>query len=312
MKKKIFISKDSPSGFRSYLKFLLWAAIGLVVLVLFIPLTSRQKSGKEAVKKPASERGVVVREIPKSLQPIAESISKGPGGSGEAPKEADSKPAVIPEGKSPGEATGTSQQAAIKEKPLDAAAASQKAEAGSEGYQKSPAGRLGSSEPATGQVSREVQAVPKVSEVPVKEPVTALPQKPEAATPAVPDTKQKTTASVATPPKQTKPAAAEPKPGVAPSAATPDAHKQAAAEGGKMYAVQIATLKDKQGAEELKKTLQKKGFDVVLKTANDPKHGQSYTLQLQPVDTASKAATLMEQVKYVPQVKPTIVPVSKE
>ncbi len=95
MKKKIFVSKDSRSGFRSYLKFLLWAAIGLVVLVLFIPLTSRQKSGKESMKKPASERGVVVKEIPKNLQPVAESITKGQGGGAEeASKGADSKPSV--------------------------------------------------------------------------------------------------------------------------------------------------------------------------------------------------------------------------
>ena len=76
MKKKIFISKDSQSGFRSYLKFLLWAAIGLIVLVLFIPLTSRQKSGKEVTKRPASERGVVVKEIPRPLQSPPESIAK--------------------------------------------------------------------------------------------------------------------------------------------------------------------------------------------------------------------------------------------
>ena len=79
-----------------------------------------------------------------------------------------------------------------------------------------------------------------------------------------------------------------------------------------MYTVQIATLKDKQSAEELKTTLQKKGFEVVMKTTNDPKQGQTYTLQLHPVDNMGKASTLMEQVKYVPKAKPTIVTVSKE
>jgi len=79
MKKKIFVNKDAPSGFRSSLKFLLWAAIGLVVLVLFIPLTSRQKAGREVTKKPVVEKGKVVKEIPRSLQPIAESISRGQG-----------------------------------------------------------------------------------------------------------------------------------------------------------------------------------------------------------------------------------------
>lgn len=304
MKKKIFVNKDSSSGFRSYLKFLLWAAIGLIVLVLFIPLTSRQKSGKEALKKPASERGVVVKEIPRSLQPIAESISRGQGGSGEAPKEADAKPAVTPDGKSPTEGAGTLQPAAIKEKPVDATAAPPKVATGSEGVPKSTASRPGVPEPATGQVAKEAPVAPKGSEATVKELQAAVPQKSEAASSPTPETKAKAMASIPAPAKPAKPAAAEAKPGAAPSAATP--------EGGKMYTVQVATLKDKQSAEELKKTLQNKGFAVVMKTANDPKQGQTYTLQLQPVDNMGKASTLMEQVKYVPKAKPTIVSVSKE
>ena len=71
-------------------------------------------------------------------------------------------------------------------------------------------------------------------------------------------------------------------------------------------------MKDKQSAEELKTTLQKKGFNVVMKTANDPKQGQTYSLQLQPVDNMGKASTLMEQIKYVPKVKASIVTVNKE
>ncbi len=312
MKKKIFVNKDSSSGFRSYLKYLLWAAIGLIVLVLFIPLTSRQKSGKEALKKPASERGVVVREIPKSLQPIAESISRGQGGSGETPKEADAKPAATPDGKSPTEGAGALQPAAIKEKPVDATAAPQKAETRSEGVPKGPASRPGAPEPATGQVAKEAPVAPKVSEAPVKELPLAVPQKPEAATPSASETKAKGMSSIPAPAKPAKPAATEAKPNTAPSAATPDGRQQASSDGGKMYTVQIATLKDKQSAEELKKTLQNKGFAVIMKTANDPKQGQTFTLQLQPVDNMGKASTLMEQIKYVPKVKATIVTVSKE
>ena len=110
MKKKIFVNKDSRSGFRTSLKFLFWAAIGLVVLVLFIPLTSRDKSGKEAAKKPTVEKGRVVKEIPRSLQPVAESISRGQGDPAEAPRAADPKPAATPaEGKSPVQFSKSSQ-----------------------------------------------------------------------------------------------------------------------------------------------------------------------------------------------------------
>ena len=119
MKKKIFVNKDSRSGFRTSLKFLFWAAIGLVVLVLFIPLTSRQKSGKEVAKKPPVEKGRVVKEIPRSLQPIAESLSRGQGEPAEAPRDTDSKPPATPEGRSPGPVTGAPQPTASKEKAAD-------------------------------------------------------------------------------------------------------------------------------------------------------------------------------------------------
>jgi cell division protein FtsN len=308
MKKKIFVSKDSQSGFRSYLKFLLWAAIGLVVLVLFIPLTSRQKSGKEALKKPTSERGVVVKEIPKSLQPIAESISRNQGGAEEASKGAESKPTAVPEGKSSSDLSGTPQSGRIKEKPVDTAPATQRAETASEGGLKSIPGRPAVPELPTGQVAKEVQPVPKASEAITKETSPSPPKKPEPAPVSAPEPKPKAIASVPPPAKPAKPAATA----AAPTAAATESHAATASNDRKGYIVQIATLKDKQSAEELKNTLQKKGFDVVMKTTNDPKQGQTYSLQLQPVDNMGKASTLMEQVKYVPKVKPMIVPVNKE
>jgi cell division septation protein DedD len=306
VKKKIFVSKDSRSGFRSYLKFLLWAAIGLVVLVLFIPLTSRQKSGKEALKKPSSERGVVVKEIPKTMQPIAESITRGQGGAGDVPKEAASTPATTPDGKSAADRSGTPPPT-IKEKPVDTPPVTHKVETGSESVPKSLPGRPGSPESAVGQAAKEVQTIPKAGEPPAKEAQASPLKKPEPTTLPATENKPKALAS-APAAKPAKPAATV----APPPAATSESHAQPSPNGRKGYVVQIATLKDKASAEELKNTLQKKGFDVVMKTTNDPKQGQTYNLQLQPVDNMSKASTLMEQVKYVPKVKPTIVPVSKE
>jgi cell division septation protein DedD len=308
MKKKIFVSKDSRSGFRSYLKFLLWAAVGLVVLVLFIPLTSRQKSGKESLKKPASERGVVVKEIPKNLQPIAESITRGQGGGAEeGPKGADSKTPVAPDGKGPPGVTPTPSQASIKEKPLvDPPPVAQKAETSADSARKSIPGRPGSTEPAAGEAAKEVPTAPKVSEPLVKETAAPPLKKPEPPASPAPEIKPKAVASAPAPSgKPVKPPAGA----AAPAAPVSDPHPQAPSNGHKGYVVQIATLKDKQSAEELKNTLQKKGFDVVMKTTGDPKQGQTYSLTLQPVDTMSKASTLMEQVKYVPKVKPAILPV---
>jgi cell division septation protein DedD len=154
---------------------------------------------------------------------------------------------------------------------------------------------------------KEAQPAPTASDAAVKETQAAAPKKPEPAIPSATETKPKDLASVQTPGKTAKPPGTEVSAPAAPSAASPDKQKPAPSGGRAMYAVQIATLKDKQGAEELKKTLQKKGFDVIMKTTNDPKQGQIYSLQLQPVDNMGKASTLMEQVKYVPQAKPSIV-----
>jgi cell division septation protein DedD len=115
--------------------------------------------------------------------------------------------------------------------------------------------------------------------------------------------------SVPGPDKPVKPAPTANGQTVAASATARDLQKPAASEGRKMYAVQIAAVKDKNTAEELRKTLQKKGFDAAIKITGDPKQGQTYVLQLQPVDDMGKASTLLEQVKYVPQAKPTIITV---
>jgi cell division septation protein DedD len=310
MKRKIFASKDS-SGFRSYLKFLLWAAIGLVVLVLFIPLTSRQKAGKEALKKPSSEKGGVVREIPKTLQPVAESLSRGQGEpSGTPPKTADSKPATAPDGKGAGPVTESAQQAASKEKPAEAPTAlPQKAEPAPEATPKKTVGPPGSHESTgAGQVAKEAQPAPKSADAANKE-SPASPKKPAAAAPPITEPKPKALASAPAPARAAKPSAADTGPVGTPPAAAPDSRNTAPSDGRKMYTVQIAALKDKNSAEELKKTLHKKGFDAIVKVTGDPKQGQTYALQLQPVDDIGKASTLMEQVKYVPQAKPTIITV---
>jgi cell division septation protein DedD len=309
MKRKIFVNKDSHSGFRSSLKFLLWAAIGLVILVLFIPLTSRQKAGKEVAKKPPVEKGKVVKEIPRSLQPIAESLTRGQGEPSEAPKEADSRPMTTPAGKAPGAATTPAPATLSKDKPAEPPATPQKVEPTAEGSQKNLAGHSSPPEPVSSQVRKETQPTqqPPAADTAAKEAQGTSARKPEPTAPPPTETKPKTVAALQPQGKPAKPSTSDAGAAPAPTTAVPDSQKPAAAGRKTLYTVQIATLKDKQSAEELKKSLQKKGFEVVLKTTGDPKQGQSFTLQLQPVDNISKASTLMEQVKYVPQTKPSIV-----
>jgi cell division septation protein DedD len=276
MKRKIFASKQS-TGFRSYLKFLLWAAIGLVVLVLFIPLTSRQKAGKEALKKPASERGMVVREIPKSLQPVAESPVAEKAAPAEVPKVADSKPAATPDDKRSGVVTESAQPVVAKEKPAEIPPAVPPKPVAAEA------------------AAKETQATPLKTPEPTPAPTT--------------EPKPKAVALAPVPDKPAKPAQTANGSVAASSAAAQDKQKPTASERRKMYTVQVAAVKDKNAAEELQKALQKKGFSAAIKITGDPKQGQTYVLQLQPVDNMGKASTLLEQVKYVPQAKPTIITV---
>ncbi len=310
MKKKIFVNKDSRSGFRTSLKLLFWAAIGLVVLVLFIPLTSRDRVGREVAKKPAVEKGKVVKEIPRSLQPVAESLSRGQGEPSEMAKGADQRPAITPEAKGTGGMSAAVPAPLSKEQPGDLPKAAPKAEAPAEGGQKSLAG--GHPGPASSQAVNEVQSTsagmpPPVGDEAGKAMPTAPVAKPEPAPPSIPEDKPKSVAAVPSPAKPAKPPAVR----AAPAGAA-EPQKPAPASGQQLYAVQVATVKDKRSAEELKKTLQKKGFEVFLKTTGDPKRGQSFTLQLAPVDSMGKASTMLEQVKYVPQAKPSIVAVGKE
>jgi len=179
--------------------------------------------------------------------------------------------------------------------------------------QKSLAGRAPTPEPTPIQGLKETpptaaaQPLPTAPGDPARASQTAPDKKSEPAPAATPEGKAKSLAAVPSPAKPAKPAAPEARPVV--GAAAAEAQKPTAVPGQKLYSVQVATFKDKRSAEELKKTLQKKGFEVVMKTTGDPKQGQSFTLQLQPVDSMGKASTMMEQVKYVPQAKPSIVTV---
>jgi cell division septation protein DedD len=152
---------------------------------------------------------------------------------------------------------------------------------------------------------------PKKPEVPadvsVKETQTAPLKTPEPVPAPIAEPKPKAVEPAPAPEKPARPVAAADVSPTAPSASARDAQKPAASEGRKLYAVQVAALKDKNSAEELKKALQKKGFDAAIKTTGDPKQGQTHIVQLQPVDNMGKASTLLEQVKYVPQAKPTII-----
>ncbi len=76
------------------------------------------------------------------------------------------------------------------------------------------------------------------------------------------------------------------------------------------YVVRIGSFVDRGKAEEMQAGLLKKGYPVLLRQAKDQALGTVYVLQLKPVDTLSKATTLMAQIEGEVQAKPSIVRIS--
>lgn len=284
---------------RSYLSVLLWAAVALLVLVVIIPLTSRQKPPKELSKKPAADRGAVVKEIPKAPQPIAESVAtRRQDGVSEKP--------ITEEPKKAGEAPPTppssdTSQAVKQIIPKE----------------KAPPAQV----PASEMAPRMVEAPPAS---PAPEPVAktqggttvSKPTQPPVAAPSAP---QQPSAPDAVSSQKPKTAALQPSTQAPKTPSTQAQNTPPASSGSKqttpgstkgLYAVQVASFTDKAGAEEMKKNLEKKGYKPELKTVGNPKEGQKYIVLLPPVDNQSKAYTQLEQVKYIPKAKPSIVPVS--
>jgi len=80
MQKKMFVQKGLPTAKPSYVRWLLVAAVGLILLILVTPLIlSRTKSSREAARKPIperGERGMLVREIPKAPPPFLSDLQQ--------------------------------------------------------------------------------------------------------------------------------------------------------------------------------------------------------------------------------------------
>jgi Flp pilus assembly protein TadD len=62
------------------------------------------------------------------------------------------------------------------------------------------------------------------------------------------------------------------------------------------YIVQLGSFPDMEKANEIKSQLQAKGYDAVVKTVKDRALGHVFVIQLQPVNSLSKANTLMVQL----------------
>lgn len=316
MQKKIFLEKNTqPTGKQSYVKALLFATIGLVVLAVVIPTFMRPQNPRQLSMERAFEKGgMVKREIPKSFMPsetgpplgeLGEKFRDAMENTPSAPLEGKTAPDAQ-EGKiapAPQASSSTAPGMALNETQQNAEAAGWK----SLSQDPKPAGaETASVGGGTDKALKEAAPVPETEKGTASGVTTALPgalpteQKKELPAKLSPTDKKALKQAVL----------AVPAPSTAAGDRTEEGQEQKPTVPKKeSYAVQVGSYKEKQNAEEMRQSLQEKGYTVVVRSQNHPKLGQLYVVQLQPVKDAGKANTLMAQIQNVANVKPVIVKV---
>ncbi|NTV42893.1 MAG: hypothetical protein HGA63_06290 [Syntrophobacteraceae bacterium] len=315
MEKKIFVKKGQRiGGGRSYIKVLMWSAVALIIIVLLIPFSTRKKGGEPgSPPKQAPDKGVVFKEMPKS-PPTAPEVEKPSNGGvpGFIPFDKSPEAGLTPETKTLPEPPEAGKASTPPAKPPEASPSAGKPGTPGAILQGGPGEKVAPPGGSVTQPGREGK-IPgsKVGAAGLEEKPSAALEKVEGA-PATPEDSKKKLAMVKPgSPKAPKPAGSEePTPGK-PSAAS-ESLKPGDASGKTGYAVQVGSFKDKSNAEDMRKNLEQKGYKVQIRPRKDPKLGQLFVVQLAPVENASKASTLAEQIRREDKVQPFVVKVGPE
>jgi cell division protein FtsN len=324
VQRKVFLQKNLPKGKHSFLKLFLWSAVALIILVIVTPMITRHKGTKEASRKPIPEKsGMVVKEIPRSVPPVAENAAVGEG-EDRVLNETTPIVASAPEGASQAQEP-VSEPAPPLERNIQVDVSPQKAPDTTDAQQKEHAAELAKAQPTFGQqVFKDTNAAAKPDAAPpvdTKEKPAPPPPATKSERPPLmgPGAKQRSAAVAGQ--KQSKPASGDAALFSLPGSTSADSRKVAAKKtepkktdlekkstdsGGLVFTVQVGSFKEKHNAEEMQQNLRKKGYDAVLKPMVHPSLGQLYVVQLQPVSDVSKASTLMMQIKHEEKVKPVI------
>ncbi len=73
------------------------------------------------------------------------------------------------------------------------------------------------------------------------------------------------------------------------------------------YGVQVGSFREEKNALAMKKSLEDRGYEVVVKPMNHETLGLLHVVQLKPVSDLSRASTLVEQIKVEENVSPFVV-----
>lgn len=294
MQKKVFLQRGSrkPGGGRSpYIKYLLLAALGLMLLVLITPHLLNQK-GRDTGRKGIPDKSATRKELPKPPEPAPgelPSSEKFPGGLAAIPEQ------TAPEPVKPPEPSAKPVEPVPPPTPEPVIPAPGLIPAPAPG--KDP-GQVPTPLPVPEQpvLPRESIQPPK----PTEPPRDLFPRKGTPAPPQAPPQTQK-----AQPPARA--GAKPPESATAPLQAVAKPPAGRSPSGKQMFGVQVGCFKDKHTAEEIRQRLQKKGYDVVICPSKANDGAYAYTVVTKPLPTMSKAATMAEQIKFEQKVSPTII-----
>jgi hypothetical protein len=277
MEKKVFLQKGlrkGGGGHAPYLKYLMLAVVALILLVLVTPHLIKPK-GKDVTRRSIPERGTLMKEIPKPPELGPHETSPETARSNESapepakPPEQGAMTARAPAQEPPPPAPPVEKEPAPMTKPAEPPALFPKAG--------SPAAPSVSQKPSPGQPPAKGQQKTGKAEM-----TASAPQAAQKGQQPGKDILSGTQPALAAPAK--------------------------AISGKQMFAVQVGCFREKQGAEEVQRSLRKKGYDVILcPSAASTGGSYAYTVMTKPVDNIRKAATVVEQIKNEQKVSPTII-----
>jgi cell division septation protein DedD len=294
MAKKIFVSKNAASQSRPpYVKYLLWGAVGLVVLILVAPLF--QQKGNKGTQRGQEKGGVVVGEIPRTGQPASDDAPILPGQSPDVGKTGDMRVMPIPpeiKGFTDVPPKNPVPETAPAEKPARGNGTSAKSPAGEAGVKKEGSGEMAGALPGSAPAKEMGGAVPDSG---LRKPKPDAGSPPTAETPPAAGGSKQKEAPVQTAVSKT---------------ATEEQNQRRPADKS-MYTVQVGTFQEKRHADEMQQNLTKRGYKVVVRLTKHPKLGEIHVVQLEPVSGIDKANTLVAQIRNEQKVNPIIQKVSK-
>lgn len=285
--KRDFFKKQSNVNYRYFL----WAAVGLLVLVVLTPLLTRRRADMPKPAKLNPEAGMVLKEIPKETPMETQSDRSLLGGGAVSQiKEGDLEPGS--DANRGGYADELSNETSVGGHGLAGSAGS--IQEGSE-----PTQNLASSVTQNESQPQPHSAEQEANSTPVPQPAEPTSSSETAA--AV--TGEQPSQSPADVPGMQASVSSQPQPAAKP------VEKTEADSSMTRYIVQIGSFSQKKNADSMHQSLTKKGYEVIIRTVDHAKFGKLYVVQLQALTDPLKAESLLAKVKKDANVKPMMVKV---